>query len=56
MHYTYRRFQKMKLIRHGKFWMGTNDPRSETGEYPLREVPVRSFYLDIHPVINAFYW
>ncbi|XP_076451402.1 inactive C-alpha-formylglycine-generating enzyme 2-like [Babylonia areolata] len=54
--FTYRRFRKMKLIRHGKFWMGTNDPRSETGEYPIREIPVRSFYLDIFPVINAFYW
>ncbi|KAK7094221.1 hypothetical protein V1264_007872 [Littorina saxatilis] len=56
IYYTYRRFRKMKLVRHGKFWMGTNDPRSETGEYPLREVPVRSFYLDIYPIINAFYW
>lgn len=56
IYYTYRRFRKMKLMRHGKFWMGTNNPRSETGEYPVREVPVRSFYLDIYPVINAFYW
>ncbi|KAL8564448.1 hypothetical protein ACOMHN_017590 [Nucella lapillus] len=54
--HAYRRFRKMKLIRHGKFWMGTNDPRSETGEYPIREIPVKSFYMDIYPVINAFYW
>nr|KAG5704766.1 hypothetical protein BaRGS_005222 [Batillaria attramentaria] len=56
VYYTYRRFRKMKLVRHGSFWMGTNDPKSETGEYPLREVQVRSFYIDIYPVINAFYW
>lgn len=56
IYHTYRRFSKMKLVRQGWFWMGTNDPRSETGEYPLREVQVRSFYIDIFPVVNAFYW
>ncbi|XP_025084404.1 sulfatase-modifying factor 2-like [Pomacea canaliculata] len=46
----------MKLVEQGRYWMGTNDPRSQTGEFPVREVHVRSFYLDVFPVINAFYW
>lgn len=54
--YSYRKYREMILIRAGKFWKGTNDPKSETGEYPLRQVKVKSFYLDSFPTINAEYW
>jgi len=54
--HTYRKYREMILVRAGKFWKGTNDPKSETGEYPLRQVKVKSFYLDSFPTINAEYW
>ncbi|GFR85820.1 sulfatase-modifying factor 2 [Elysia marginata] len=54
--YSYRHYREMILVRGGTFWMGTNDPESTTGEYPLRQVAVKSFYLDANPVINADYW
>ncbi|XP_012944158.1 inactive C-alpha-formylglycine-generating enzyme 2 [Aplysia californica] len=54
--YSYRRYREMILVRAGAFWKGTNDPKSETGEYPLREVKVNSFYMDAFPTINAEYW
>ncbi|KAK3800351.1 hypothetical protein RRG08_052737 [Elysia crispata] len=54
--YSYRHYREMILVRGGSFWMGTNDPESSTGEYPMRQVAVKSFYLDVNPVINADYW
>ncbi|KAH9492502.1 Inactive C-alpha-formylglycine-proteinrating enzyme 2 [Bulinus truncatus] len=54
--YTYRRYREMIALRGGKYWMGTNDPESKTGEYPMRLVSVKSFYMDANPVINADYW
>ncbi|RUS88737.1 hypothetical protein EGW08_003552 [Elysia chlorotica] len=56
IHYSYRHYREMVLVRGGTFWMGTNDPDSVTGEYPMRQVAVKSFYLDVNPVINADYW
>lgn len=54
--YSYRRYREMIFLKAGQFWMGTNDPESPTGEYPMKLVPVKSFYLDANPVINADYW
>ncbi|GFO45187.1 sulfatase-modifying factor 2 [Plakobranchus ocellatus] len=54
--YSYRKYREMVLARGGSFWMGTNDPGSSTGEYPMRQVAVKSFYMDANPVINADYW
>lgn len=52
----YSRYREMILIRAGSFWMGTNDRTSKTGEYPMKFYPVKSFYLDANPVINADFW
>ncbi|KAK6965740.1 sulfatase-modifying factor 2 [Biomphalaria glabrata] len=54
--YSYRKYREMIFLKEGKFWMGTNDPDSKTGEYPMRNVAVKSFYFDTNPVINAEYW
>ncbi|XP_059167410.1 inactive C-alpha-formylglycine-generating enzyme 2-like [Physella acuta] len=54
--YSYRRYREMILVKAGNFWMGTNDPESKTGEYPLKFLSLKSFYLDANPVINADYW
>ncbi|CAG5126537.1 unnamed protein product [Candidula unifasciata] len=53
---SYSSYREMILVNGGKFIMGTNDPYSPTGEYPLRHVSVNSFYLDANPVINADFW
>uniref|UniRef100_A0A0B7AIE1 Sulfatase-modifying factor enzyme-like domain-containing protein n=1 Tax=Arion vulgaris TaxID=1028688 RepID=A0A0B7AIE1_9EUPU len=52
----YSKYREMIFVRGGTFWRGTNDPQSKTGEYPLRKVTVKNFYLDANPVINAAYW
>src|SRR5262249_51279796 len=38
----------------GKFWMGTEDKEGfpADGEGPVREVALRPFYMDTHPVTN----
>lgn len=40
----------------GKFTIGINDPRSNTGEYPVRATEVKPFYMDIYPVTVAQFW
>ncbi|XP_052806746.1 inactive C-alpha-formylglycine-generating enzyme 2-like [Mya arenaria] len=40
----------------GKFTIGINDPKSDTGEYPVRKTEVKPFYMDIYPVTNAQFW
>lgn len=43
----------MKVLQGGKFLKGTNDPKSETGEYPIQVREVQPFYIDVFPVTNA---
>ncbi|XP_050412325.1 inactive C-alpha-formylglycine-generating enzyme 2 [Patella vulgata] len=52
----YRKYKSMRVMVGREFYMGINDPKSETGEHPLRKVRVRSFYMDVYPVTNAEYW
>lgn len=40
----------------GKFTIGINDPRSVTGEYPVRGTEVKPFYMDVYPVTVAQFW
>ncbi|BFZ23913.1 hypothetical protein BsWGS_26952 [Bradybaena similaris] len=53
---SYTKYREMIRVNGGKFTMGTNDPDSETGEYPPRHAAVQGFYLDANPIINAEYW
>ena len=40
----------------GPFTIGINDPKSRTGEYPVRPTEVKPFYMDVFPVTVAQYW
>lgn len=46
----------MKVLEGGKFLKGINDPKSETGEYPVEVAEVKPFYIDVYPVTNAQFW
>jgi formylglycine-generating enzyme required for sulfatase activity len=46
----------MKVLQGGKFLKGINDPKSETGEYPVEVTEVKPFYMDMFPVTNAQFW
>ncbi|XP_071110113.1 inactive C-alpha-formylglycine-generating enzyme 2-like [Haliotis cracherodii] len=53
---TYNHLTPMQLFKATDFWMGINDPKSETGEFPFRVGHTKSFYMDMYPVTNAHYW
>ena len=40
-------------LKGGEFRMGVNDPKSLTGEYPVRKEGVKPFAIDKYPVTNA---
>lgn len=52
----YERYDIMKVLQGGKFLKGINDPKSETGEYPVEVTEVKPFYMDMFPVTNAQFW
>ncbi|XP_076085032.1 inactive C-alpha-formylglycine-generating enzyme 2-like [Mytilus galloprovincialis] len=52
----YERYNLMKVLEGGKFLKGINDPKSETGEYPVEVAEVKPFYIDVYPVTNAQFW
>ena len=52
----YERYDIMKVLQGGKFLKGINDPKSETGEYPIEVTEVKPFYMDMFPVTNAQFW
>ncbi|XP_067658779.1 inactive C-alpha-formylglycine-generating enzyme 2-like [Haliotis asinina] len=53
---TYNHLTPMQLFKSTDFWMGINDPKSETGEYPFRVGHTKSYYMDMYPVTNAHFW
>ncbi|KAL3862007.1 hypothetical protein ACJMK2_008012 [Sinanodonta woodiana] len=53
---SYDHFDIMKLMKGGKFMIGINDPKSDTGEYPVRMTEVKPFYMDIYPVTVSQMW
>ncbi|XP_045161409.2 inactive C-alpha-formylglycine-generating enzyme 2-like [Mercenaria mercenaria] len=53
-HYDFKDVMKQQLG--GKFTVGINDPKSYTGEYPVRGTEVRPFYMDVYPVTVAQFW
>ncbi|ESP01110.1 hypothetical protein LOTGIDRAFT_139895 [Lottia gigantea] len=52
----YKKYKAMRVVSSGEFYMGINDPKSQTGEHPLRKIKYKSFYIDSYPVTNAEYW
>jgi formylglycine-generating enzyme required for sulfatase activity len=45
----------MVLVPAGEFWMGSNDPKAEPDEKPLRRVFVPAFYIDRFELTNRRY-
>ncbi|KAK3105410.1 hypothetical protein FSP39_024609, partial [Pinctada imbricata] len=54
--FKYEHLNLMKTIPGGKFIKGVNDPKSDSGEYPLQHAEVKTYYLDLYPVSNAQYF
>ncbi|XP_033764303.1 inactive C-alpha-formylglycine-generating enzyme 2-like [Pecten maximus] len=46
----------VRTVNGGRFMMGINDPRSDSGEYPPHKINVGSFIIDRFPVTNARFW
>ncbi|XP_060074131.1 inactive C-alpha-formylglycine-generating enzyme 2-like [Ylistrum balloti] len=53
---AYEHLNLVRTIKGGKFKMGINDPRSDSGEYPPYNIAVGSFIIDRFPVTNARFW
>ena len=45
----------MVFVPAGEFWMGSDDPRAEPDEHPLRKIFVPAFYIDRFEVSNRRY-
>ena len=50
--YQHNYYGSMVLIPEGTFMMGGSDPQAGPDEFPLHQVKVDSFYMDIHEVTN----